>query len=198
MKSRYRRCSENPLAHGNWSKKPNLIWSSPARLLVTGAPIGSTGASECHPQGGLGSNARQRRSPTRRSFNVAARTARSTPGPFRLPASGVPTRAPLSVIEARFSALPSERLVSSGDIPLHRPILAHLERPIADLDVRPGTPSRHESRGQRQEVDRDRIIDNPAQPGRSHRPAIGAAVLVKPNMDLGQPFAKAPDRNVGA
>jgi hypothetical protein len=53
-------------------------------------------------------------------------------------------------------------------IPTRRLILAHLERPFADLNVRPGAPSRHESRGQRrvEKIYRDRIIDDAAQPGR--------------------------------
>ena len=81
----------------------------------------------------------------------------------------------------------------SGNGPSRRRILAHAERPFAHLNLRPGAPSRYESRGRGgvEKVDRDRIVDDSAQAGRCHRPAVSAAVLVKPSVHLGKPRAKA-------
>lgn len=72
---------------------------------------------------------------------------------------------------------PSQRLVRPSHISSHWPIFPHLERSFGDFEVRPGAPSRYESRGQRrlEKIDRDRIVDDDAQPSRGHRPAISAA-----------------------
>jgi hypothetical protein len=65
------------------------------------------------------------------------------------------------------------------------------------LDFVTGTPPRYEGARECsvQEVDRDRIVEHPAHPGRCHRPAIRAAVLVEPSRYFGVALAEPAGRN---
>jgi hypothetical protein len=84
------------------------------------------------------------------------------------------------------------------------------ETPVADLDLRSGAPAGHESCGRRgvEEIDRDRIVDDAAQPGWRHCPAIGgvdlwsrlersstAQFFLKPSVHLGEQRAEPVRRN---
>jgi hypothetical protein len=60
---------------------------------------------------------------------------------------------------------------------------------------RPRTTACSSSMASVQEVDRDRIVEHPAHPGRCHCPAIGAAILVEPRGHFGMPLAEPAGRN---
>src|ERR1700730_12533613 len=91
----------------------------------------------------------------------------------------------------------SRRSVQARCGPRRRLVRPYPEHALRRLDFVTGTPSRNESarKGGVEEVDRHRIVEHPAHPGRCHCPAIGAAILVEPRGHFGVAPAEPAERN---
>ena len=77
--------------------------------------------------------------------------------------------------------------------PRRRLMVPHPEYPLRGLDLVPSAPAGHEGarEGRVEEVDRQGVIQNAPQPGRSQRPAICATIPVEPRPHLIEPPAKS-------
>src|SRR6266481_9357950 len=73
-------------------------------------------------------------------------------------------------------------------------IISDLKHTAGRLDSVTDAPPGEEGVRQRgiEEVDRHRVVENPAHPRRRHRPAVSAAVLVQPSGYLGIALTKTP------
>src|SRR5216683_5990030 len=78
-----------------------------------------------------------------------------------------------------------------------RLISPHPKHPLGCLDLVTGTPPGNEGARQRgiEEVNRHRVVENPAHPRRRYGPSVSAAVLVQPSGYLGITLAKTAGRN---
>src|SRR6266851_7819722 len=72
-----------------------------------------------------------------------------------------------------------------------RHILPDLEGAFDGLGGGASAPARDKRAGQRRvaKIDRDGVVDDAAQPRRGDRPALGAAIVVEPALDIIEPDA---------
>jgi len=110
-------------------------------------------------------------------------------------------RSPGSVAQAPLSGL-HVSLASRGPMQLRpdarrRVILPHPEDTTRRLGFGSQAPSRNERVRKRRirEVDRDRVVQDPAHPGRRRRPSIGPAILVEPSGHLSKALPETARRN---
>jgi hypothetical protein len=125
--------------------------------------------------------------PTRQSSPTRNRGARQLRPDLLTP----PRR---TALRMRLSFSGSWRSVQARCGPRRRLIRPYPKHALRRLDFVTGTPPRNEGACECsvEEIDRHRIVEHPAHPGRCHCPAIGAAILAEPRGHFGMTLAEPP------